>query len=684
MKRLLAIALTLAVTHGNMTAQRALMIQREGGVTEAVATDRIDYVTFSNNGDIMLIAVGGSVTQVDISDVVELSFGELPSAFIVQYSGSTATVVNPYFADGVTVALNGADVVIDNGNTQEELTFELTGETSSGSLLYNGVNKTTFVLNGVSIANANGPAINIQCGKRALIELKRNTVSTLSDGTGGDWKAALYCKGHLEIDKAGTLNVTGNTKHAISAKEYLQLKKSEGTINILGAKGDGIHCGQYFLGNGFNLNIDGVEGDGIQAELSGDDDYDEDYPDGSLCIQGGSVMVNCTGNDAAGLKADTDISICEAKGTPVINCTMSGTGSKGMKGANVVIEAGEITIANSGSVLVEGTETQTSKCISADASVSIMGGTLNLTATGAAGKCIKSDGTITVGDALTAAGPRLTATTTGAKYGASGTTGGTTGGGGRPGPGGWRPGGNNAGESSGGSSAKAIKAKGIISIHGGQMEVSTAADGAEGLESKTSVNIAGGRNYFKCYDDCISSSGAIAFNGGVTVCCSTGNDAVDSNYGRTGAIVIGDGTVLAYSTRGGAEMGFDCDGNSYIQITGNGTAISAGGSQGGSGSSTINDAAQGYVFVTNTISYQTGRYYTLSDSDGNNLVTYSFDGGNVSSSCSMFTATGMTKGESYTVKYSTSAPTDAAIAFHGLYLGSSAAGTTSVTSFTAK
>ena len=44
----------------------------------------------------------------------------------------------------------------------------------------------------------------------------------------------------------------------------------------------------------------------------------------------------------------------------------------------------------------------------------------------------------------------------------------------------------------------------------------------------------------------------------------------------------------------------------------------------------------------------------------------------------------MKSGSTYTIKYSTTEPTDAETAFHGLYLGSSAKGTTNVTSFTAK
>ena len=159
---------------------------------------------------------------------------------------------------------------------------------------------------------------------------------------------------------------------------------------------------------------------------------------------------------------------------------------------------------------------------------------------------------------------------------------------------------------------------------------------------------------------------------------------MDSNAGTTGAITIGNGTVFAYTTAGSPEEGLDCDNNSYIQITGTGIAISAGGAQGGgSSSSTISNAKQGYNFVTSSLSYSTGRYYTLADASGNNLVTYSFEA-SCSSTLALFTAKGMTSGSSYNVKYSTSAPTNATTAWHGLYLGSTATGTTSLTTFTAK
>lgn len=683
MKRTLTICLLFAVATGMAMAQRALKIQRTDGVNDYVPVSKIEEITFSEDMKQLVIVSGATTIAIDRDEVSEMGYADTPNSLLVTYGGDSATVDNPYLLDGVTAEVDGAHVAVANSNVDEEKTFELTGETSCGSFLYTASYKSTIVLNGVDITNPDGPAIDIECGKRIAMELVKGTANNLVDGQGGDWKAALYCKGHLEIDKAGTLNVTGNTKHAVSTGEYLQLKKSEGSVNILAAKADGLHCEQYFLANGFTVNIQGVEGDGIQAELSDDDSYEEDYPDGSIWIQGGTFNIACTGDNASGLKAGSDININESKSTPTLHVTMTGKGSKGMKAdGKANIEAGDIAISNSGDSLDDGTDTQSAKCISSDTAVNIRSGNIRLSASGNGGKCIKSDGSIVIGDSETRVGPVLTASTTGGTTSPSSTPT-RAGGGGRPGGGtggGGFPGG---GTTSSGPSAKAIKAIGTINIYGGYLTISTQNSGAEGIESKTSIRIAGGRHYLNCYDDAINSSGQIVFDGGITICCSTGNDAIDSNYGKAGAIVIGNGVVLAYSTKGGAEMGFDCDSNSYIQITGNGIAVSAGGSQGGSSSSTLATASQGYAFVTSTINYQTGYYYSLVNGAGDNLVTFCLEG-NVSSKNSFFTAGTMQKGSSYTLKSGTSQPADATTSFHGIFLGGSMAGATTVTSFTAK
>ena len=895
----------------------------------------------------------------DVSDIDSITFTKpdetelVTDTLYISYDGQTATV-SPQNVKGITSEISGAAVSIVNANTNREMTFVLSGESTEGSFVYDGNYKACIRMAGVNLQSTTGAAIHIKCGKRIALELADETVNYLEDAqTDLNQKAALYCKGHLEVSGGGELTVKGNVKHAISTKEYLLVKKTTGSISVTGAASDGIHAGQYFKMNGGTVSVSGTKGDGIQAEAtqegdeydgmliinggtldvtvserdvaafksdslmsiqggkltvvtSGDgdkglksktdihisggelsitqsgqyivEDNDPGYvtsirSDGNLDITGGSIVIDNTGEAGKGLSADGDITINEADATLTLNIkangsggtldlsrnvdsggddtggddtdepetvyricatlsssnsnywkdvvylyssdgtkiaqmtktitveapdqatrtfycyefeeptegkfyfasddyrrtggggggpggggggpgggttytirtsvvngptestpsvyyyintqnysgngsvrtfsvtdftsryadgTITGSGSVSPSGGNFVTAAGikgdkditigggtititgsgaaargitcdkvllttggDLTITNGGTGLGSSNNTATAKGLTSDGSIDLQGGTITIQMTGAGGKGIKSDGTLIIGKSEEE-GPVLKVSTTGAKYANS-------------------------------SSAKAIKAVGAITVNGGETTVTTATTGAEGMESKLKSNASivfnGGKHYFKCYDDCINTAGCIKFDGGAVVCYGYGNDAVDSNYGAAGAIQIGNGAVLAYTTKGSPEEGLDCDNNSYIQITGNGIGISAGGSQGGGGggwggwggdsSSSIGSAVQGYSLSTSSISYNTGYYYTIADSNGKNLVTYSFEA-SLNSSLSLFTATGMVKGSSYTIKSSQTKPTDATTEWHGLYLGSSATGQSQVTSFTAK
>lgn len=910
---------------------------------------RFDVGDISFAGDEINIADA----TINVNDIDSITFVKPAETTIVtdtlyiNYNGTTATV-SPQNVEGITTNINNAAVSIVNANTDREMTFVLSGESNEGSFVYDGEYKACIRLAGVNLQSATGAAVHIKCGKRIALELADETANFLSDATEDlGQKAALYCKGHLEVSRGGTLTVKGNVKHAISTKEYMLVKGTTGAITVTGAEGDGIHAGQYFKMNGGTVNVSGTKGDGIQAEATEDGDDD----DGQLIIKGGTLDVTLSERDAAALKSDSLMSISGGK----LTITSTGDGDKGLKSkADLNISGGELTFTQSGKYIVEDNDPGYVTSIKADGNLDITGGSIVINNTGEAGKGLSADGNININEesatltlnikangsggtldlsrnvdsgdgsgddggdddptpvyricaALNSStsqywktvvylyssdGTKLGQMTKTIKVEASGQTTRTfycyefdepttgqfyfasddykrTGGGGPgggPGGGGGQTytirtsavngptesnpnvyyyintnspstsgsvytfrvtdytsryadgtivetgsvspsggsfataagikgdknitissgtiiinntgaaakgitcdkvltttggsititnSGNGTGTSSsyatakgmtsdgsidlqggnitiqmsgtGGkgiksdgtliigkndtegpvlkvtttgakysnsSSAKAIKAVGAITVNGGETTVNTSTTGAEGMESKlksaASIVFKGGKHYFKCYDDCLNTAGCIVFDGGVTVCYGYGNDAIDSNYGAAGAITIGNGVVMGYTSKGSPEEGFDCDNNSYIKITGNGIGISGGGSQGGGGgwggggsSNSIGSAVQGYYLSTSSISYSTGRYYTLADSNGNNLVTYSFEA-SFSSSLSLFTATGMTKGSSYTIKYSTTKPSDATTEWHGLYLGSSAVGTTQALSFTAQ
>jgi hypothetical protein len=704
---------------------------KQGNVTYQFAASRTGEMTYAEGKTVTIMGKTFALTDIDAMTFGGTSVKD--NTVSVAYNGASATVtIAGNVAQYVDATVSGAHVTINQTNTADvdgdEITYVLSGSTDDGSLTLNGSYKCTLSLAGLTLANPTGTAINISNKKRIQVSVKKDTENVLADGANGQQKACFYSKGQLQLQGNGTLTVTGNTAHAIKSGDYIEVKNL--TLSIPSAVKDGISCNKYFLMKSGSVTILGVGDDGIQTDLETDDattaetEGHEEENSGNIYVEGGTLTVTIPAAAAGGkcLKAEGLARIdggalsLTASGKVDTSDSTDPSFTAGVKGTNVAVNGGTIDINVTGAA---------GRGISADETITTNDGTLTINNSGAP-TTISSDvkgakglkalhmalngGTITI---------NMSGNASKAIRCGDGTQSSSGGGGG-----GWRPGGGGPGGGGGGgstwtnvtgtytqgksdgtgptltisqtgatyssSSAKAIKAICAVTIYGGETDVYTKSSGGEGLESKTSIDIQGGKHYFKCYDDCINSVGKIFFNGGVTVCWSNGNDAVDSNAGTTGAITIGNGVVFAYTTKGAPEEGFDCDNNSYIQITGTGIGISAGASQGGGGGwgggssgNTISNAKQGYAFVTSSISYQANRYYTLADASGNNLVTYSFPA-SCSSTLALFTATGMVKGSSYNVKYSTTAPTDATTVWHGLYLGSTHQGTTSVTSFTAK
>ena len=720
----------MAIVAGmTMTAQTLNV--KVGQIIYQIPAAQAGEMVYQNGETVTIINKVYALNDIDkmYIDATEVTDNEVK----VVFSGTSAQVfVAGNVAQYVSIEQSGAHVSIaQSDDVTEEITYVLSGQTTDGEFYLTGSYKTTVELEGLTLTNAtpvySGAAICIMNGKRINLSVKKDTENTLTDSSLGSQKSALYCKGHLELKGKGTLNVYGTLAHGIKSAEYMQMKNC--TVNVLGAVKDGISCDEYFLIESGTLTVSGVGDDGIQCDIDGTESTGEtadheDEDSGNIYIEGGTLNITTTASGTKCVKGDSIVYVnggtltLNASGAidtsdasdpsyvSAISCgkfvqnggaitaTVKGTAGRGVKAWDIETNGGELTITNSAAPTTVSSDVKSAKGLKA-LNIALNAGTITINMSGNAGKGISAG-----------SGTQST----------SGSGGGGWGGPGGGGPGGGGPGGgggmggsstytnvkgsytqglsdgtgptlvvNTTGSAYSSSSAKAIKAICAVVINGGQTEVSTKTSGAEGLESKTSVTINGGLHYFKCYDDCINSAGKIIFEGGATVCYSDGNDAVDSNAGTSGAVTIGNGAVFAYTTKGAPEEGIDCDNNSYIQITGTGYGISAGASQGGgSSSSSISNAKQGYAFVTSSVRYTAGNYYTLCDTSGNNLVTYSFPA-TCSSSLSLFTAKGMVKGSTYKVMYSTSEPTDATTAWHGLYLGSSHKGTsTAISSITAK
>jgi hypothetical protein len=390
MKKLISLCMLFSVLCG-LHAQESFRLW-QGGESTKVTLSSAGAMTFGNNGYTLTIA-GTTYQTAAIDSIVAVHQVK------VVYSGSSAQVTIPAaLAADVTAQVTGAHVVLTNNNVSNEMEFVLSGSSTDGSFTYNGQYKTTLVLNGLTLTSGQGAAIDIQCGKRIGIVLQDGTTNTLSDYAQGTQKACLNCKGHIEFEGAGTLNVTGNLSHAIKSKEYLQLKKSTGTINILSAVGDAIHTGQYYQQNGGTVNITSTTlGDGIQTEyLMLDDDItpdpDEEF-NGQIFIKGGNLNIEVSHEDCKAIKADDLITI--SGGT--FQITASGNGSRGIQTDGSVIIGEEdnntsITIVAKGGLCTnEDHEDDPHRCMGMkiDGGLTVNAGVITVTNTGTKSRGIK-------------------------------------------------------------------------------------------------------------------------------------------------------------------------------------------------------------------------------------------------------------------------------------------------------
>jgi hypothetical protein len=194
-----------------------------------------------------------------------------------------------------------------------------------------------------------------------------------------------------------------------------------------------------------------------------------------------------------------------------------------------------------------------------------------------------------------------------------------------------------------------------ITVHGGNIYLSTNNDSGEGLESKSTITINGGTIESNTYDDAINAASTITFNGGNTWAHASGNDAIDSNDKTTG-IVINNGVVIASGTSS-PEEGFDCDNAAFI-ING-GTVIGTGGSQGGGGmggnqggGGMPTSATQAYATLS-SVSLTKDTYLSLKGNSGTVIFSYKLPN-TTRQSTILVSSPQLSKGQTATIVYGSS------------------------------
>ena len=281
---------------------------------------------------------------------------------------------------GATVSGEGAAVEGSTVTIAAAGTYVVSGELTAGSLTVNAgdADKVQIVLDGASIRNEAGPALNIQQADKVFVTLADGTQNTLADGASYELaegedepNAVLYSKADLTINGTGALSIEGNYRHGVNSKDDLVV--TGGAITVV-AKEDGLRgkdCVKVADGS-FAIT---AGGDGVKSN------NDEDPTRGFVSIDGGTFAVEAgdegfqaatylrlAGGDAQIKAADhalrSDVEAAMTGGTYVVEAggkgmnpetkfTMDGgtftvTGcEEGIEAQEVIVNNGELNITAS-------------------------------------------------------------------------------------------------------------------------------------------------------------------------------------------------------------------------------------------------------------------------------------------------------------------------------------------------
>ena len=641
------------------------------------------------------------------------------NAIGIVYSDKDATISNLPSDGSITVSKSGADVTIASSSTSF-VEYVVSGSTTGGSLkIQNNVtapNSLRLTLNSAVIVSASKlPPIQITKNEGiTIVELKGNNI--LSDNASNEENATLISKsGSLELEGYGKLTVSGSAKHAIgSSKKSITVRG--GDITVTSAASDGFHADDGFEISGGSLNIT-ASGDGIDAGI------------GTAVLNGGNIRINSSVNDTKGIKADAGITV----GGGRIEMNVSGARSKGIGSKeDIVINGGAISIVTSGATVLEaagsgydpsyctaiksdknitvaggtiqieslrtadggkglsadgdivirgGTlnistagdgkaytttagspDSYSANCIRSNRNISLLGGNITCSSSGTGGKGINADGEITIGVAgANNANLVLTVGTSGDRFSVSGNS--SSGQGGRPGGGGFGDDGTDY------ANPKAVKSEGNMTINSGNIRIKTEKNGGEGLESKDTLTVNGGRIEIEAYDDPINAANNITFNGGEVYCYSIAHDGIDSN----GTITITGGVIIT-SGVSQPEGGFDCD-NKTFTITG-GIAIGIGGT---TSIPTASVSTQLSV-AWGASGFTAGQLIYIKSSDNSEVLTFKYPRAYTGNMSLLFTSPLLKANTTYTL-YKGGTVSGGSY-FNGLYTGAGSSGGTLAATFT--
>ena len=364
---------------------------------------RTGHITFTS-GDVSAILTviqegesGGGIIESDDTEDSEdnVSNTEFDRTIYITYSTAGADVCGDVYG---IVTVSGNDVTVNN-TSGEKIIYELSGTASDGFFKVYSPKKQAIILNGLSLTNKSGAAINNQGKKRCFVVVKGT--NTLADGSSytdtpssEDEKAAFFSEGQLIFSGDGSLTVTAKGKAGITSDDYVRFMSSP-TVKVVSSAGHGIRGKDaVIVSNGIlNAEVSASMKKGITS-------------DSLVCIDGGTTTIKVTGSAAydsddaeytgtAGIKADMRFEINGGS----LTITNSGAGGKGISGDAVgYFNGGTVKVTTTGSNYGSSSNSVSAKGIKFDGNLYFNAGTVFVSCSAHEG--IEAKGTITVTDGI--------------------------------------------------------------------------------------------------------------------------------------------------------------------------------------------------------------------------------------------------------------------------------------------
>ena len=294
------------------------------------ASIELDFSALSETADVPVTDEADSA----YNDYVEN--GSWNKVIYIDFNGLSATVTNN--VPGVAVQTNGAHVTVTN--ISGPVKFVVSGTTADGSLKFYGDKRFQLLLNGASITNPHGSAVNNQGSKTMYVVLADGTTSTLCDGSTyvevgeEDQKAALFSEGQMVFSGSGRLDVYAVGRGGIRSDDYIRIRPGV-KIYVNSTALDGLRANDGIIVDGGVINIEtagagakGVRSGGVMrvnggrmiAISNGDTRIETDetglvdttacaalYCDTLVTVNGGTLKFKATGDGGKGLNAKRDV-----------------------------------------------------------------------------------------------------------------------------------------------------------------------------------------------------------------------------------------------------------------------------------------------------------------------------------------------------------------------------------------